>query len=311
MSESQGLIYQQIAKVMTEIGAIAKDRKNESQGYRFRGIEDLYNAAHPVLAKHGVFCCPTVKQYEVRERESVDANGRKKLSTWIFMLVEHKFYAEDGSFVDVVTSGEGLDTSDKAANKCLSAAFKYALMELLCVPMADIEDSDRTSPEVTSKPATAKPVSFTRPEPAGAAAAPEVESKSRAKRVAAMKPETAPITDGKAAEIMKAGAESAVETVRAIAEAALGPEDPPDDKITVAQQQWLVRKFKESMPPQYQGAAVLEIMRKGWLKSEGFIGPDGEGSSKGIPASKFADISRKAIAWCMAQARPAEDKPPF
>lgn len=141
---SGDLIYQLIPKVMADVGAIGKDRKNESQNYRFRGVEDFYNACHPAMVKHGVFCVPQVQLYDYQDR--IAANG--KASVRVTLRISHRFYAGDGSYVEVITLGEGVDSSDKAANKAMSAALKYALAELLMIPTADIEDADRTTPEV-------------------------------------------------------------------------------------------------------------------------------------------------------------------
>jgi hypothetical protein len=49
------LIYQRIGDVMRDLSAVAKDRTNNAQGWKFRGIDDVYNALHPLMAKHGVF----------------------------------------------------------------------------------------------------------------------------------------------------------------------------------------------------------------------------------------------------------------
>lgn len=136
-------IFSLIPKVMAEIGAVGKDRKNEQQGYKFRGIEDFYNAAHPALVKHGVFCCPQVMECTSQDR--VSANGKPAIR--VTMRVSHKFYGPDGSSVDVITCGEGIDSSDKATNKAMSAAMKYALIELFSVPTQDVEDGDRDNPE--------------------------------------------------------------------------------------------------------------------------------------------------------------------
>jgi hypothetical protein len=135
-------IYSQINLVMKDLGPIAKDRKNTHQGYAFRGIEDLYNAIHPVLVKHGVFCAPSV--VDTKNETFQKADGKN--SYRVLLTVNHRFFASDGSFVDVVTIGEGVDTSDKASNKAMSAAMKYAFVELFAIPTADIEDADRTTP---------------------------------------------------------------------------------------------------------------------------------------------------------------------
>ncbi len=142
-----GQIYQLIPKVMKDIGAISKDRRNEQQKYAFRGIEDFYQAAHPAMIQHGIFCAPKTLTREAYRFEKTNDQGRA--TTWIHVAleVEHRFFAGDGSSVSVTTWGEGLDNSDKATNKAMSGAMKYALIELFCVPTKDVEDSDRESPE--------------------------------------------------------------------------------------------------------------------------------------------------------------------
>jgi hypothetical protein len=141
-------IYKKVPLIMAEVGAISKDRRNDSQGYAFRGIEDMYAAFHPVLVKHGVFCVPNVLSTESQVIDGMTAQGKPKTSFRVVMRVEHRFFAPDGSFVAATTTGEGLDTSDKASNKAMSAAMKYAFIETFCVPTQDIADSDRESPTV-------------------------------------------------------------------------------------------------------------------------------------------------------------------
>ena len=45
-------VYKAIAAVMREMATdgISKARKNQQQGYNFRGIDDVYNALSPVMA---------------------------------------------------------------------------------------------------------------------------------------------------------------------------------------------------------------------------------------------------------------------
>jgi hypothetical protein len=136
-------IYSLIPKIMAEIGPIGKDGVNAFQKYKFRGIDQMYNGIQPALVKFGVFCVPQVLESQSFELEGKDG----KTSFRSLLKVSHKFYADDGSFVDVITIGEGIDTSDKATNKAMSAAMKYAFIELFSVPTEDIADSDKDSPE--------------------------------------------------------------------------------------------------------------------------------------------------------------------
>ena len=137
-----GKIYSLIPKIMADIKAVGKDRTNTFQKYNFRGIDDLYNAIYPALVKHGVFCVP-----QVQKVESFEIQGKEKISYRVILTIAHRFYAEDGSYIEVVTVGEGIDTSDKASYKAMSGAMKYAFIELFSIPTEDIEDPETESPE--------------------------------------------------------------------------------------------------------------------------------------------------------------------
>lgn len=148
-------IFKRIPAIMSELGAISKDGINKHQNYNFRGIEQMYNSINPLLVKHGVFVVP-----QIVDKTFENYPKAEKLSFRVLLTVNHKFYADDGSFVEVITQGEGIDTSDKASNKAMSAAMKYAFIELFSIPTADIEDSDRDHTEVTTpiKTSAAGPV---------------------------------------------------------------------------------------------------------------------------------------------------------
>jgi hypothetical protein len=77
----------------------------------------------------------------------------------VFLKVQFRFYASDGSYVEAITEGEAMDSGDKATNKAQSAAFKYACMELFCIPTKELLDADaETQPETvtTKQPETVK-----------------------------------------------------------------------------------------------------------------------------------------------------------
>ena len=145
-------IHELIPKVMAEIGAIGKDRKNVSQGYSFRGIDDLYNAVHDSLAKHGVFCVPTVIDQKREDRPSKSGG----VLIYTILTIKYTFYAPDGSSFDSVVIGEGMDSGDKSGNKAMSGAQKYALLQVFCIPTEEAKDSENDSPEVKGKTTPAK-----------------------------------------------------------------------------------------------------------------------------------------------------------
>ena len=143
----ENLIYKKIAAILADSDAIGKDRINNQQGFRFRGIDDVYNSLHPILAKHGVFSTTTVLEDRTEERQS----ARGGTLIYRILKVQFTFYAEDGSFVQSVVIGEGMDSGDKASNKAMAIAHKYALLQLLAIPTEDAKDPDAESHEVLPK----------------------------------------------------------------------------------------------------------------------------------------------------------------
>lgn len=140
---SAGLIFKQIIAVMGEIEAIAKNRNNASQGFKFRGIDDIYNELHPRLAKHGIFTVPEVLE-ERREERPTKSGG---VMVHVILKIKFTFFAEDGSSVAAIMVGEGSDTGDKASNKAQAVAHKYALLQVFAIPTEDSKDPDAESPE--------------------------------------------------------------------------------------------------------------------------------------------------------------------
>ena len=150
-------IFKAINDAMNEIGAISKGRVNQQQGYKFRGIDDMYNAIYPAFCKAGLFSVPTVLEVNREERPSKSGG----VLVYTTVKVNYRLYADDGSFIESICIGEGMDSGDKSANKAMAAAQKYFFMQTFCIPTEEIKDSEEDSPEVApkkvEKPATTEP----------------------------------------------------------------------------------------------------------------------------------------------------------
>lgn len=128
------LIYAAMNKIMFEIGSIGKTKTNTHFNYKFRGIDDVMNALHPHLAANGVFFVPKVVSHQVGDR-----GGKNHAS----VVMAYSFYATDGSSIEAEIPAEGIDQGgDKATNKALSAALKYLLLQVFCIPTEDMEEGD-------------------------------------------------------------------------------------------------------------------------------------------------------------------------
>ena len=146
---SAGLIYKKMSDVMKEIRYVGKDQKNAAQGFKFRGIDQFVNALYPALTKHGVFMTPRSTSYVQSLKDVTRSNGKAGVDKHVAIQMEYDFFAEDGSKVTVgPVPAEGLDSGDKATNKALSAALKYALIQTFSVPTEDMAEADLESPEI-------------------------------------------------------------------------------------------------------------------------------------------------------------------
>jgi hypothetical protein len=137
-------VYKAIAAVMGELAqtGISKARKNVQQGYSFRGIDDVYNALAPILSRHGLLMLPRVESRECVER--LTAKGTALF--YVTVAVEYTLVAaEDGSTHVIRTYGEAMDSGDKATNKAMSAAYKYAAMQAFAIPTEGDNDADLTT----------------------------------------------------------------------------------------------------------------------------------------------------------------------
>lgn len=137
-------VYQAINAVQKALSkeGITKDRQATGfgAGYAFRGIDDVYNTLSPMLAEHGLVIIPRC----IERHESVRDGAKNKL---YFVTVKMEFdfiSAEDGSKHTACTYGEAMDSGDKATNKAMSIAYKYACFQTFAIPTEGDNDPDAT-----------------------------------------------------------------------------------------------------------------------------------------------------------------------
>jgi len=135
-------VYQAINAIQADLAktGIEKTRRNQQgSGYNFRGIDDVYNAIAPLLATHKLCILPRMLSRHCDERLS------KSGGSLFYVTVEAEFdfvSSEDGTKHTVKTFGEAMDSGDKATNKAMSAAYKYAAFQAFAIPTEGDNDSE-------------------------------------------------------------------------------------------------------------------------------------------------------------------------
>lgn len=139
------LIYQKIANILKETKAITKSEKNQQQGFKFRGIDNVMNELHELFAKNDVFILQEVQGFTAENRPTKSGGT----NTFTRATIKFCYMTTDGSHVDTVNVGEAMDSGDKGMNKAMSIALKYSLLQMFLIPTEEPKDPDETTPEET------------------------------------------------------------------------------------------------------------------------------------------------------------------
>lgn len=149
-------------KVKSDIGAVGKAERNNAQGFNFRGIDAVVNAAAPHLNAHGVITVPEVLETTY---ETVEIGQKRTAMGHVVLKVRYHFYGPAGDCISATVASESMDSGDKAMAKAMSVAYRIALLQVLnlptCEPDPDSESYERSGQSaqnaVNSKSAKSEP----------------------------------------------------------------------------------------------------------------------------------------------------------
>ncbi|MET9914296.1 ERF family protein [Streptomyces sp. NPDC006476] len=133
-------VFAAIAAVMRDVMPVAKDKENQQQRYKFRGVDDAMSAMAGPMRAHGLFILPSIAAHRAERR------GEKM--THVNITMRYHVYGPAGDCLTAEVPGEASDFADKATNKAQSAALKYLLFTLFMIPVdgRSIDDGDRDHP---------------------------------------------------------------------------------------------------------------------------------------------------------------------
>jgi len=143
------MIHKALIEITKGIGAVEKGRTNTTQGFKFRGIDDVMNALHTLFADNGIYIRVAEIKTVLREDKAAKSGGVNIYSVNDYRFV---FTAEDGSNIEAWARGEAFDSGDKSSNKAVSIALKYCLIQMFLIPTLDDKDPDNTTPPPIALP---------------------------------------------------------------------------------------------------------------------------------------------------------------
>jgi hypothetical protein len=116
---------------------VGKTGRNQQQGYSFRPIDEILNTVGPIMAKAGV-----VVTAEFRDRTCERVQTQKGGVLNFVTVTGEFFYRWNGQSRSTVTIGEAMDSGDKATNKAMAMATKYAHITTFSIPLIASDDPD-------------------------------------------------------------------------------------------------------------------------------------------------------------------------
>lgn len=152
-------INQKIAAVMQDVSYLSKDDTVETgagRGYKAISEEKVTSVVRESLLKHGLVILPVRQEHTRTDETVVDRSGKEKINRIATVDVTYQIRSIDSDeVIEVVSSGTGVDTQDKAVGKAMTYAYKYMLLRTFAIPTG--EDPDKISSEIYSEKMTEAP----------------------------------------------------------------------------------------------------------------------------------------------------------
>lgn len=151
-----GDLHVALSLAIADCGEGVKKEK-KAQGYMFRGIDQMLNFLNPILARHQLALVP----HNVTDELVIDRQTKGGSANYFARAkVEFRLYHACGESIQVMVLAEASDVSDKALNKVMSVAWKYAAIQTFCIPLEDVQDENPNSSDMepTRPPPVQEPV---------------------------------------------------------------------------------------------------------------------------------------------------------
>ena len=130
-------IHTAINKVMQEVGYVQKEKAG-GLPYSFAGEAALIKAIRPHMVDNGIIMYVAgIPKIDSEIFTTTKGTAMNRVSLIAKIRFQHTG-SETG--IDVYEAGEGMDAGDKATNKALTSAYKYALRQTFIIETGDDPD---------------------------------------------------------------------------------------------------------------------------------------------------------------------------
>lgn len=135
-------VFEAITAVMADVAYVKKDGRMTAgpQRYNFVQAEDIVAALRPSMVQHGLCMFPTRIDKVLDETYETQRGG--KMNRVVLSVQYVLSHGPSNTNCVVAAIGEAADSGDKACNKAMTAANKYALRQAFQIETGD-DDPDK------------------------------------------------------------------------------------------------------------------------------------------------------------------------
>ena len=148
MADETPTVHQAWSLVMDQVQTIRKTGRNKTQGYDFRGIDEVMSVVGPALRAHNVTVVPTAESVET-ERYQTKSDA---LMQGVIVKMRYTVYGPAGDSFEGSAYGQASDSGDKAIPKAESVAYRVFLLQALTVPTDDPDPDQHSHERVQQEP---------------------------------------------------------------------------------------------------------------------------------------------------------------
>lgn len=146
-------IHEAKLAVMQEVEYIQKNgamKQGQSVQYKYVTVDDVIARLRPKMIEHEIHFAPT--KMELMSQEAYTTKNGAAMNR-VVLGVAYRLTHAGGTFEDGFAVGEGTDSGDKACNKAMTAAKKYALLQSFCLETGEDDPDHHSSEEMERKSA--------------------------------------------------------------------------------------------------------------------------------------------------------------
>lgn len=154
-------IHNLLLDLRREVGSLAAKKQQGGPMFPVRGAKELNQKLAEALNKLDMVAAVVDQKVTFIDTDRIPGNqtasGKPVFRTLVHVVATVRVIAPDGSYLDMVGSGHGGDTDDKAGGKASTYAWKDAILKGLSIPHEDMEDTDDDASSTTPVSSAGKP----------------------------------------------------------------------------------------------------------------------------------------------------------